>query len=44
MGLLGKLSERLILAGYLERFIATRAQVIKQIAESEEWRKFLPGS
>lgn len=42
MGLLGRLAERLLLARYLERFIAKRSLVIKQIAESEGWRKFLP--
>ena len=44
MGLLGKLSERLLLAGYLERFIAKRGEAMKQVAESHTWKQYLLGN
>lgn len=42
MGPLGNLSERLLLAGYLERFIAKRGEAVKQVAESDAWKQYLP--
>lgn len=44
MGPLGNLSERLLLAGYLERFIAKRGETVKQVAESDAWKQYLPES
>lgn len=42
MGPLGSISERLLLTGYLERFIAKRGQAVKQVAESDAWKRYLP--
>jgi ligand-binding SRPBCC domain-containing protein len=42
LGVLGWAVERAILAGHLRRFVMRRGQVIKAIAESEEWRRFVP--
>ncbi|MEX0885767.1 MAG: SRPBCC family protein [Phycisphaeraceae bacterium] len=41
LGPLGWLAERLLLGWYLRRFIQQRACVMKQVAESEEWRTYL---
>jgi ligand-binding SRPBCC domain-containing protein len=40
-GPLGWLAERLFLTDYLTRFIRRRAQMLKRIAESEDWRRFI---
>lgn len=37
-GPIGWVIERLVLGRYLRRFLAERAQIIKRVAESEEWR------
>ena len=42
MGPLGSISERLLLAGYLERFITKRGAAVKQVAESDAWKQYLP--
>ena len=39
---LGWVAERLVLRRYLTTFLTTRANVLKQIAESERWREFVP--
>jgi ligand-binding SRPBCC domain-containing protein len=41
-GVLGLIAERLVLRAYLTRFLIKRNQLVKQIAESEKWRKYLP--
>jgi hypothetical protein len=40
-GPLGWLAERLFLTDYLLRFIRRRAQVLKRLAESEDWGRFI---
>jgi ligand-binding SRPBCC domain-containing protein len=40
-GILGRAVDRLILAGYMERFLVRRNQVLKDLAESDGWRKYL---
>jgi ligand-binding SRPBCC domain-containing protein len=40
--LLGQIAERLFLKSYMERFLRHRNQILKQVAESERWRDFLP--
>ena len=40
-GLLGTLVERLVLRNYFERFLRERNAVVKQIAESKEWQRYL---
>jgi ligand-binding SRPBCC domain-containing protein len=41
-GPLGRLFERLFLTGYMRRFLQRRNDVLKQVAESEQWRRYLP--
>jgi ligand-binding SRPBCC domain-containing protein len=42
--LLGTLAEAFVLRRYMRRLLQERNLVIKQIAESSEWRKYLPAS
>jgi len=42
LGPLGQLAEWLFLRSYMDRLLRTRAAVLKRLAESEEWRKFIP--
>jgi membrane protease YdiL (CAAX protease family) len=41
LNFLGPLAERLVLRDYLLRFLAERNALIKQVAESEQWRRYL---
>jgi ligand-binding SRPBCC domain-containing protein len=43
-GPLGRLVERLFLTAYMRRFLAERNEVIRTVAESEEWRRYLPAA
>jgi ligand-binding SRPBCC domain-containing protein len=40
-GPLGAMVDRVFLAGYLRRFIVQRNAILKRVAESEEWRRYL---
>ncbi len=40
-GILGRMVDRLFLAGYMRRFLVRRNQVLKNLAESEDWRRFV---
>lgn len=42
LGFLGRTAERVFLTGYMRRFLIDRNRILKEIAESEAWRKFLP--
>ena len=42
LGFLGRIAERLFLGRYMRSFIVERNAVLKQAAESEEWRRYLP--
>lgn len=42
LGILGKAVEALVLRRYMTRFLERRNAVIKRVAESEEWREFVP--
>jgi ligand-binding SRPBCC domain-containing protein len=42
-GILGSLFNRLVLTDYMKRFLEERNQQIKEIAETEEWKKYLKG-
>ena len=42
LGPLGRLAEWLLLEDHMRRFLSERNAVIKRVAESEEWRRFLP--
>lgn len=39
---LGRIAEVVVLRGYMERFLRKRNAVLKAIAESEDWQRFLP--
>ena len=42
LGILGKFVDRLILREYLDRFLLESNELIKRIAESQQWHRFLP--
>lgn len=42
LGPLGRVAEVLFLTRYMRRFLATRLDTIRALAESERWREFLP--
>lgn len=44
LGILGKLADKLFLTKYMRRLLIIRNQVIKEAAESNKWRDFLPPS
>jgi ligand-binding SRPBCC domain-containing protein len=41
LGILGAMADRLFLASYLRRFLVRRNEVLKQLAESADWRRYL---
>lgn len=41
LGILGAIADRLFLASYMRRFIGQRNEVLKQLAESEDWGRYL---
>jgi len=41
---LGRIAESLVLRRYMQNLLHERNLVLKQVAESEEWRKYLPSS
>ena len=43
-GVLGLMAERLVLRNHLTRFLRERNKFVKQVAESEMWRKYLSNS
>lgn len=43
-GIAGKLFDKLVLYRYLRRFLIERNNLIKSLAESEQWKLFLPYS
>ncbi len=40
-GVVGQLVDRFFLHGYLRRFLIRRNQVLKDLAESDQWRKYV---
>jgi len=42
LGILGRLAEIAVLRRYMQKLLHERNEVIRQIAESAEWRKYLP--
>lgn len=42
LGPLGRIAEALVLRRYMTRFLQGRNAVLKRVAESDEWRAFLP--
>ncbi len=43
-GIVGHLANRFFLTAYLRRFLVRRNQVLKALAESEDWKQFLPAN
>jgi ligand-binding SRPBCC domain-containing protein len=43
LGVLGRIAEGIVLRRYLARFLTRRNALIQRVAESEEWRRFIPG-
>jgi len=41
LGILGRLAESIFLTSYMKRFLAKRAQALKAMAESEEWKRYI---
>ncbi len=41
LGLLGSIADRVLLHAYLRRFLQNRAQSLKQLAESDAWKRFI---
>jgi ligand-binding SRPBCC domain-containing protein len=41
LGILGAIVDRLFLAAYMRRFIVRRNEILKQLAESIEWTRYL---
>lgn len=41
LGFLGTIAERVFLASYMRRFIKKRNAILKQLAESNEWQKYI---
>lgn len=42
LGPLGRIAESVFLTRYMTAFLDERARVIKEVAENEEWRKYVP--
>jgi len=44
LGPLGRVAELMFLTSYMRRFLTSRGEALKRIAESDEWRRYLkPG-
>lgn len=41
LGFLGNIADRLFLESYMKNLLASRNELIKKVAESEEWQKYL---
>ncbi len=44
LGILGTMAEKLFLDAYMKKFLITRNNYIKKIAEGGEWGKFIVDS
>ena len=42
LGVLGRLAERLVLTSDMTRFLKARNAALKRMAETKEWRRYLP--
>ena len=43
-GVAGMLAERLVLRNHLSRFVAKRNELLRQVAESQAWMRYIPPS
>ena len=41
-GILGRVADRLFLIDYMRRFLLARNALIKRVAETEQWRRYIP--
>lgn len=41
MGIVGKIASRLVLLNYMRRLLDERNKIIKEVAETDEWKKIL---
>lgn len=41
-GIAGRIFNKIILTKYLRKFLVERNELIKEIAESGQWKEFLP--
>jgi len=44
LGILGRMADRLFLVQYMRRLLEERNAIIKTVAESEQWQRFVPAS
>jgi ligand-binding SRPBCC domain-containing protein len=44
LGILGRLAESLFLTRYLRRFLVSRNEALQDLAQSDRWREFVPGT
>ncbi|HUB25015.1 MAG TPA: hypothetical protein VL992_06265 [Tepidisphaeraceae bacterium] len=42
LGIIGRVVDRAFLGAYMRRFLLRRNDVLKKIAESERWRRYVP--
>jgi ligand-binding SRPBCC domain-containing protein len=42
LGLLGRVAEWMFLTRYMANFLRSRSQALKDLAESQDWRRYLP--
>lgn len=42
LGIAGRIVDRLFLFGYMRRFLVRRNRVLKNLAESENWKTYIP--
>ena len=43
LGLLGRIAEAAFLTSYMRRFLSQRNEILRRLAESEDWHRYLPG-
>ena len=42
LGIIGRFVEKLVLKNYMRRFLQTRNEIVKQVAESGDWKHIIP--
>lgn len=42
LGILGKIADRVFLTAYMRRFLIQRNAVLKRLAETDAWRRYVP--
>lgn len=44
LGVLGRIADALFVTAHMRRFLGERMQIVQQLAEGDDWRRFLPAS